>query len=217
MSSPGIERPDLPEYMTWEELEQLPEEIAGQIELWDGRVVWLRQGPAEHQAFTFALTSALKRSAREGMAKQPERCWRVDFETNVFFGKTGKSDFVTPDFLAYRCLDAPYQDIRAEDVVLVGEVLSPSNTQTDMEAKRARYARSGIPWYWEVRLEPQRSAIAMVRAYALETTPGELPPGVHPLRPANYLVTGEWTPKDSDAITIDFPFPIHIPWSDLEF
>ncbi len=57
MPGPRGERPDLPEYMTWEELEQLPEEIAGQIELWDGRVVWLRRGPAEHQAFTSALTS----------------------------------------------------------------------------------------------------------------------------------------------------------------
>ncbi|WP_342216684.1 Uma2 family endonuclease [Nocardia asiatica] len=172
---------------------------------------------AEHQAFTFALTSALKRSAREGMAKQPEHCWRVDFETNIFFGDTGKSDFVTPDFLAYRCLDAPYQDIHAKDVLLVGEVLSPSNTQTDMYAKQARYARAGIPMYWEVTLERERSAIEMVRAFALETTHGELlPPGVHPLRQANYLVTGEWSPKNSDAITTDFPFPIHIPgrnWS----
>ncbi|MGK8511893.1 Uma2 family endonuclease [Nocardia asiatica] len=218
MASPRAERPDLPEYMTWEELEQLPEEIAGQIELWDGRVVWLRRGPAEHQAFTFALTSALKRSAREGMAKQPEHCWRVDFETNIFFGDTGKSDFVTPDFLAYRCLDAPYQDIRAKDVLLVGEVLSPSNTQTDMYAKQARYARAGIPMYWEVTLERERSAIEMVRAFALETTHGKLlPPGVHPLRQANYLVTGEWSPKNSDVITTDFPFPIHIPWSELEF
>jgi len=33
MSLPQIGRPDLPEYMTWEELEQLPEEIAAQIEL----------------------------------------------------------------------------------------------------------------------------------------------------------------------------------------
>ncbi|MFD8098144.1 hypothetical protein ACFV24_01275 [Nocardia fluminea] len=39
MSLPGFERPDLPEFMTWEELERLPEEIAEQIELWAGRVI----------------------------------------------------------------------------------------------------------------------------------------------------------------------------------
>ncbi|MFI6997661.1 Uma2 family endonuclease [Nocardia sp. NPDC050175] len=217
MSLPRIERPDLPEYMTWEELEQLPDDIAGQIELWEGRVVWLRRGPAEHQAFTFALTSALKRCARSETTERPQHCWRADFETNVFFGQSGKSDFVTPDFLVYRCLDAPYQDIRAQDVVVAGEVLSPSNSQTDMDEKKARYARAGIPWYWEVTLEREKSAIAMVRAFALETNHGDLPAGVHPLYPANYLLTGKWTPKDTAGIDIEFPFPIHIPWSELDF
>ncbi|MFI7671149.1 hypothetical protein [Nocardia sp. NPDC049526] len=68
-----------------------------------------------------------------------------------------------------------------------------------------------------VTLEREKSAISVVHAYALETTHGELPAGVRPLYPANYLLTGSWTPKDSDAITTDFPFPIHIPWSELEF
>ncbi|MEU2257165.1 Uma2 family endonuclease [Nocardia xishanensis] len=217
MSSPRIERPDLPEYMTWEELEQLPEEIAEQIELWNGRVVWLRRGPSEHQTFTNLMWSALRRCAQTDSSDRPERCWRVTTETNVFLGKSGKSDFLTPDFLIHRCLDQPYQDLRAADTLLVGEVLSPSNTQSDIEAKKGRYAGAGIPWYWEVTLERENSAIAMVHAYALETTHGQLPPGVHPLYAANYLLTGKWTPKDSDAIAIDFPFPIHIPWSELEF
>ncbi|MFF0498347.1 hypothetical protein ACFYU5_18200 [Nocardia aobensis] len=39
---PETKRPGLPEYMTWEELPELPDEIAAHIELWDGRVVWLR-------------------------------------------------------------------------------------------------------------------------------------------------------------------------------
>ncbi|MCM6776055.1 Uma2 family endonuclease [Nocardia sp. CDC159] len=203
--------------MTWEELENLPEEIAGQIELWNGRVVWVRRGPAEHQEFTNLMWSGLRRCARDEMARQPEQCWRVHTETNVFLAQSGKNDFVTPDFLIHRCLPQPYQDVRADDVLLVGEVLSPTNTQTDIDDKKARYAAVGIPWYWEVTLERTRSAIAMVRAYALETDHGKLPPGVHPLYPANYLLTGKWTPKDSDGIVAALPFPIRIPWSELEF
>ncbi|GAB2669419.1 Uma2 family endonuclease [Nocardia goodfellowii] len=218
MSAPRIERPDLPEYMTWEELERLPDEIAGQIELWEGRVVWLRRGPAEHQAFTFGLTAGLKRCARTSSTGQPEQCWRADFETNVFFGLTGKSDYVTPDFVVYRCLDSPYQDLRAVDVLLVGEVLSPSNKQTDIDAKKAKYGKAGIPWYWEVDLQPQQSAIATIRAFALEkSSPDLLPAGVRTLYPANYALVDKWTPTSSDAIEINSPFPIHIPWTDLEF
>ncbi|MFD7844190.1 Uma2 family endonuclease [Nocardia sp. NPDC059764] len=217
MSVPHAQRPDLPEYLTWEDLERLPDEVAANIELWNGRVVWVRRGPAEHQAFMFNVTSALKRCARQATIEQPEQCWRADLETNVFFGRTGKSDFMTPDFLVYRCLPTPYQDIRAGDVALVGEVLSPSNTQTDIEAKKARYADGGIPWYWEVTLAREASAIASVRAYVLETEPGRLPVGVHPLRRANYLMAGEWTPADSEGIEIPFPFAIDIRWAELEF
>ncbi len=214
---PRSERPDLPEYMTWEELERLPEEIARQIELWDGRVVWVRRGPAEHQAFTRRVTNAFERCARTSMSERPETCWRVESETNVFLSANGKSNFLTPDFLVYRCLPSPYQDVRAADTVLVGEVLSPSNTQSDVEAKKARYATAGIPWYWEVTLAREISAVATVRAYGLETGHGRLPEGVRPLRSANYIVTGEWSAGDEAAIAIGFPFPIDVPWSELDF
>jgi Uma2 family endonuclease len=217
MSLPHTERPELPEYMTWEELEQLPEEIAEQIELWDGRVVWLRRGPSEHQRFTVRMRNAIERCARKSMSEQPESCWQVDVETNVFLDTAGKSNFLTPDFLTFRCLPSPFQDVRATDTLLVGEVLSPTNTQTDIEAKKARYAGAGIPWYWEVTLAQAKSAIATVRAYALETEHGRLPHGVRPLRSANYLVAGEWTPDDEDGVRIGFPFPIHIPWTELEY
>lgn len=217
MSPPHLERPDLPEYMTWEELERLPEEIAAQIELWNGRVVWLRRGPAEHQTFTNRLWSTLERCARKTMSNDPEVCYRVTTETNVFLGTSGKSDFLTPDFLVHRCLGSAYQDLRAGDVVLVGEVLSPGNSQTDIESKKMRYAGAGIPWYWEVSLAKESSAVASVRAYGLETAPGPLPNGVRPLRSANYLLVGEWTPSDETGISIEFPYSISIEWTELEY
>ncbi|MFI9506567.1 Uma2 family endonuclease [Nocardia sp. NPDC052566] len=217
MSIPHIERPDLPEYMTWEELERLPEEIAEQIELWDGRVVWVRRGPSEHQVYTANLFNALRRAARKSMSECPEQCWQVALETNVFLGKSGKSNFLTPDFLVFRCIEE-YKDVRATDTLLVGEVHSPSNTQTDIEAKKFRYASAGIPWYWEVALARNPRGIASIRAYVLETGHGRIPQGVRPLRTANYIVAGEWTPQDNEnGVEIDFPFPISIPWSDLDY
>ncbi|MGX1807329.1 Uma2 family endonuclease [Nocardia sp. NPDC055321] len=216
MSIPHAEKPDLPEFMSWEQLEELPDEIAGQIELWAGRVVWVRRGPAEHQDCLVEFRNALRRCARAAMTERLDDCWRASVETNVFFGKTGKSDFVTPDFLVYRCLDQEYQDIRASDVLLAGEVLSPSNTERDVEAKKARYAAAGIPWYWEVILGRNPRRIKVVRVYGLETSHGLLPDGVAPLRPANYIVAGEWTDA-VDGIDFDHPFPIHIPWTELEF
>ncbi|WP_281256213.1 hypothetical protein [Nocardia amikacinitolerans] len=37
------------------------------------------------------------------------------------------------------------------------------------------------------------------------------------LRPSNYLLTGEWTRDAPNGIEFDFPFPISIPWTELEF
>ena len=216
MSAPRVEKPDLPEYMTWEELEKLPDEIAEQIELWNGRVVWVRRGPREHQKFTRRLVNEIERCARERMSTSPGSCWEVESETNVFLGSNGKSDFLTPDFLVHLCIPS-YQDVRAADTIIVGEVLSPSNTQSDMEAKKGRYASAGIPWYWEVMLDTDISAIATVRAYGLETGVATLPEGVRPLHRSDYRMVGEWTRADETEISFGYPFPIDIPWAALAF
>lgn len=218
MPEPRIERPDIPEYLTWEELQRLPQEIAAEIELWDGRVVWLRRGPGEHQLYTGLFWNSLLRCARRDMAEHSDHCWQANFETNVFLRRGAKDDFVTPDFLVYRCLGEDYADVSAADVLLAGEVLSPSNTVRDVEAKKARYAAGGIPSYWEVVLGRDPRRIATVRAYALETGHGRLPEGITALRSTNYILAGEWAPVSTpEGIQIGYPFPIDIPWPDLEF
>lgn len=216
MSLPDVERPDLPEYMTSEELERLPEELADQIELWEGRVVWVRRGPGEHQTAMRRLTNEIERCARDEMSAQPQWCWRANLETNVFFGSTGKSDFVTPDFVVHRCLPVG-ADIRAADTVLVGEVLSPPNTPSEVEAKKARYAGAGIPSYWEVDLTPDLTGIGALRVYILEVGHAELPPGVWPLHNANYLLAGQWNPDSCAGISFPYPFSLEIPWTALAF
>ncbi|QLY34815.1 Uma2 family endonuclease [Nocardia huaxiensis] len=203
--------------MTWEELEKLPDEIGGQIELWEGRVVWVWRGPAEHQECSANLWNALRRCARAEMSRRPAPCWRASTGTNVFFGAIGRSDFMTPDFLVYRCLAGEYQDIRAADALVAGEVFSPASADRDIEARKARYAGAGIPWYWEVILGRSPLRVTSIRAYGLRTGHSQLPDGVAPLRRANYIVAGEWRPDSSAGIEFDHPFAIHIPWLELEF
>ncbi|WP_228828124.1 Uma2 family endonuclease [Nocardia beijingensis] len=216
MLLPRIERSDLPESMTWEELQRLPDELAEQIELWNGRVVWVGREPGDWRVFAGRFTNSLERCARMSMSHGSERGWRVNSETKVFLGRTGKSDFLTPDFLVHRCLESPSQDVRGSDVLLVGEVLSPAITQTDIEAKKIRYASAGIPWYWEVTLAREISAIAVVRAYGLDIGHARLPNGAQPLHSANYIVAAEWTHENSDGLEFSRPFAIVIPWTELQ-
>jgi hypothetical protein len=93
-------------------------------------------------------------------------------------------------------------------------VLSPANSPNVVEAKKAKYAGAGIPWYWEVDMDGD--AIAAVRAYALALS-ADLADGVVPLRPRNYILTGGWSPDDTGAVESAHPFPIRIDWDALAF
>lgn len=84
-----------------------------------------------------------------------------------------------------------------------------------IEAKKAKYAGAGIPWYWEADLDGD--AISAIRAYALALST-VLPEGVVPLRPRNYILVGEWTPKGTPSgVQTKHPFPIEIGWEALAF
>ncbi|WP_228566862.1 Uma2 family endonuclease [Nocardia sp. SYP-A9097] len=204
---------------------ELPEEIAENIELRDGRPVWVadeiyaKRSTGEHQTFTRRLTNTLETAARQAMSSTAGSCWEVESENNLFFTRD-RSSFVTPDFMINHCRDAEYDWIYAEDAVLVGEVLSPANTPPLLEAKKARYAAARIPWYWEVDLAPNPRRISAVRQYAFAAVDFHLPEGVTPLRPpkaGEYILTGEWTPEAAEGVGTLHPFPIHIPWSDLAY
>ncbi|MCX4098148.1 hypothetical protein [Nocardia sp. alder85J] len=71
--------------------------------------------------------------------------------------------------------------------------------------------------YWEVQIGRDPRRIAIVRAWALGHGPKDLPAGVTPLHPAFSVLAGEWCSADTDGITVDFPFPLDISWTELEF
>ncbi|WP_425831951.1 Uma2 family endonuclease [Streptomyces fractus] len=209
---------NLPETMTWDELDELPGDIAKDIELWQGRVVWNKRPPMEHQRAARRLCNAIEANARRAMRDETggkeERCWQAETETNVFF-TPGKSTFLTPDFLVRRCLPRG-ADTFVGDTVLVGEVLSGSDTPKRRQWKMNRYAEGGIPWYWEIELDSGGTwDVTAVRAYGLAAL-DHAGLAVKPLRPALYVPVGEWEPA---GLGIEFPepFAMGIGWEDLAF
>jgi hypothetical protein len=217
--APEASGSNFPEFMSWDDLERLPGDIAGEIELWNRRVVWNKRGPMEHQRFMVRMHSALESNARRamqdcsGVPGGPLR-WQVGAATNVFFA-ADKSSYLTPDFLIRQCLPRG-ADTAAADVSLVGEVLSRSDDHARVEWKKARYAEGGIPWYWEVELDSGASwDISVVRVYELVQIPAA-GLAVKPLRPATYILAGEWEPGDA-GIEFPEPFQLWISWEDLAF
>ncbi|MFE3433469.1 Uma2 family endonuclease [Streptomyces sp. NPDC059171] len=196
----------LPETLSWEELQQLPDSIAEGVELWQGKVVWNRRGPLEHQQFAVRMRNALEAAARRAMREETggsdQRCRQVGVETNVFF-TSDRPSFLTPDFLVRRCLPRG-ADTFATDTVLVGEVLSGSDTPRRRQWRMDRYAEAAIPWYWEIELDSGATwDVTSVRAYE-RVTIDRSGLAVKPLRPSVYVAVGEWEP---DGPSIEFPEP----------
>ncbi|MDR3080131.1 MAG: Uma2 family endonuclease [Streptomyces sp.] len=200
---------DLPEHMTWAELQALPGDGAKGIELWHGQVVRNRR-PRKHQRFAVRMHNALEAAARRARHTETD----VEVRSDVFFARD-KSSFLTPDFLVRRCQPRG-ADTFAADTVLVGEVLSVPHIHRERDWKMDRYAEAGIPWYWEVELDLGDTwDIAAVRAYGLATVdPTGLP--LKPLRPTVYVLVGAWEPT-GPGIEIPEPFSIRITWADLAF
>jgi hypothetical protein len=65
--SPETSGAGVPEFLDWDGLRQLPEQIAAQIELWNRKVVWNRRGPLEHQRFTVRMRNVTVSNARHAV------------------------------------------------------------------------------------------------------------------------------------------------------
>jgi Uma2 family endonuclease len=66
--------------------------------------------------------------------------------------------------------------LKASEVVLVVEILSPSSRNTDHRAKRVEYAEAGIPHYWIVDLDDPISLAPMhlAGAFGYQEAPAEI-------------------------------------------
>ncbi|MEV6715099.1 Uma2 family endonuclease [Lentzea sp. NPDC051208] len=90
-----------------------------------------------------------------------------DIDVNLELAPPGKPGYVRrPDLVVARRSAGRRQNaegglIRASEVVLAVEVLSPSSRQTDYRAKRDEYAWAGIPFYWIIDLDEPVSLAPM--------------------------------------------------------
>lgn len=62
----------------------------------------------------------------------------------------------------------------AQDVVLVAEIVSPSNAVTDLILKRSLYAAHGIEHYWivDIRSDPVVHLLSLIEGRYAESTVG---------------------------------------------
>jgi Uma2 family endonuclease len=123
----------------------------------------------------------------------------TEFEVLSPAGVNVSTSYLEPDLAVVRGAAALANPKRLEatDVLLVVEIISPSNAGVDRREKPIRYAEAGIPHFWRIEIEGDRTPY-VVR---------------HVLVGDRYAEVG--TVFAGDEETVDVPFPITLRPADL--
>ena len=178
-----------PRLLTVAEYLELGETPSGYSELTEGRVLITPSAAFDHNYCADELRDQIK-----GQLPPHLLCVR-DLDVDLGLAPPDQPGYCRrPDVLVVKrsARDRIRREggiLRALDVVVAGEVISPGSRRTDTVVKRAEYADAGIPHYWILDLTEPVSLLALHLA-------GEF----------GYAVTGEHVGR----IAIIEPFAVHL-------
>ncbi|MFB9905077.1 Uma2 family endonuclease [Allokutzneria oryzae] len=180
-------RPD--RLLTIDQYAALGETEYGYAELQEGRLVRSPSPTPDHNVVVGGLRDCLRPGVPDGHELIQDVHVDLELAPAGRPGSVRRPDLVVVDRAARRRVRSSGGMIRASEIILVVEVLSPDSHRTDSVFKRHDYADAGIPHYWIVDLQDRLSLVA----YSLTM-------------PSGYLETapvrGEFTATE--------PFPVRI-------
>jgi Uma2 family endonuclease len=176
------------EYLAMGEIEP------GYTELVEGRLVMCASPAFDHQDFLFELQTQIRRQLPEALAVVQDLDVDLEFTGPDGPGTVRRPDLVVTTQEARLRLRREGGVLRASEVLVVAEIVSPSSRRTDHVAKRAEYADAGIPHYWIVDLDEPVSLTACHLAGEFGYRDGG-------------SVTGRFTATEPFAVELDLDGP----------
>ena len=153
-----------PHLFTIDEYAQLGETEFGYTELLEGRLL---MSPSPVAAHNFASGRLLLQLTPQ-LPDDLEIIQDIDIDLELVApGQPGFSR--RPDLVIVRSGARHRQEkegglLRASEVLVVVEIVSPSSRRTDNVVKRGEYADAGIPYYWIIDLDRPVSLVACHQA-----------------------------------------------------
>jgi Uma2 family endonuclease len=112
-------------------------DVQERVELMDGSLLVTPAPTPRHQYISSELRAALQAGARSAGL----------FVLEAVNVRLQPSRILIPDLVVTEPIDFDEPAIDATSVVLVCEIVSPSNAANDYVLKMSHYATAGIPWY----------------------------------------------------------------------
>jgi Uma2 family endonuclease len=153
IAMPAPEEGSEPRLRTVGEYAALGETETGYTELQEGHVLMSPSPTPKHNLACFRLCAQLSPRLPDGL----EAIQDVDVDLELVVkdqpGFSRRPDLVVIEQAAMHRIESKGGLLRASDVRLVVEIISPGSRRMDTVIKHGEYAEAGIPYYWIVDLD----------------------------------------------------------------
>lgn len=143
--------------LTIDDYVALGEDEHGRTELMEGNLFMSPSPTPDHMVAALRLALALTPQVPDAFEVIPDVDIDLALAPSDQPGSSRRPDLIVVDRAARARVRAAGGLLRASDVLIVVEIVSPGSRRTDRIVKRAEYADAAIPHYWIVDLEPHVS------------------------------------------------------------
>lgn len=154
MTDPLVHHHEFGAPWTIDDLKDLPDDAVDRYEIYDGSLIVTPHAGMSHGGVTNRLHRVMTRQAPDD----------VLVSQAVGVSRKRTSYFVPDLFVVPESAYGEGDAFQPSDVVLVVEVLSPSNARYDLVVKRDEYAIAGIPLYWII--DPKKKILTVLELTA---------------------------------------------------
>ncbi|WP_219416379.1 Uma2 family endonuclease [Pseudonocardia nigra] len=149
-----------PHLLTVAEYLEIGEIELGYSELVEGRLLMSPSPAPDHNRAAFRMAMQLERNLPAGVEVIPDMDVDLELAPSDAPGTVRRPDLVVVQQDARLRVRRDGGVIRASEVLVVVELLSPGSRRTDYVHKRGEYADAGIPHYWIVDIAEPVSLLA---------------------------------------------------------
>ncbi|MGH3321555.1 MAG: Uma2 family endonuclease [Streptosporangiaceae bacterium] len=146
--------------LTIAEYAALGETDSGYTELVEGRLLMSPSPGPDHNAASLELAVQLRSQAPEHLEVIQDVDVDLELASSDRPGFSRRPDLVIAQRTARQRVREEGGLLRASEVLVAVEIVSPGSRRTDYVTKRSEYADAGIGHYWIVDLDPPPSTLA---------------------------------------------------------